>query len=130
MHDVFTGTTELISTGPAGPGNTPSQAASISADGRYVAFTSEASNLVVGDTNATPPLSQGFDVFVRDRLEEETARVSLGHEGQQGNRDSGGGSISPDGSYVCWSSESDNLIPGDDNGAMDVFLRGPLWAEE
>lgn len=130
VHDVFTGTTELISTGPAGPGNTPSQGASISADGRYVAFTSEASNLVAGDTNAAPPLTQGFDVFVRDRVEEETTLVSVGDEGEQGSRDSGGGSISPDGNYVCWNSESPDLVPGDDNGSMDVFLRGPLWAEE
>lgn len=129
VHDALTGTTELVSTGPVGVGNAFSLGASISTDGRYVAFTSEASNLVAGDTNAAPPMVYGSDVFVRDLVEDETTRVSVGHQGQEGTHDSNDGAISPDGAYVCWTSVAPNLVPGDDNDTADVFLRGPLWGE-
>lgn len=130
VHDVFTGITELVSTGPAVAGNGRSWMASISDDGRYVAFTSTAPDLAPGDTNGTHPVDDGSDAFVRDRLEQETTRVSVGDDGRSGDRDSTGVRISPDGSYVCWSSESSNLVDRDENGQADVFLRGPLWGQE
>lgn len=92
-------------------------AASISADGRYVAFNSNASNLVPGDTNGQQ------DVFVYDRQTNTTERVSVSAEGAQGN----GGTrfapaISADGRYVTFASSASNLVPGDTNGVDDVFV--------
>lgn len=130
VHDVLTGVTELVSRGASGPGVAESHSATMSDDGRYVAFLSPASNLVAGDTNSNHPGYDGIDVFVRDRVEEETTRVSVGDQGQEANDDSRGAAISPDGDWVCWSSYASNLVPGDDNAREDVFLRGPLWAEE
>ena len=93
--------------------------AMISADGRYVAFSSEASNLVDGDTNRTP------DVFVRDRLAGTTERVSVGNGGWQLNADSGiyGTAISADGRYVTFISNAPDVVAGDRNGQPDVFVR-------
>jgi Tol biopolymer transport system component len=94
-------------------------APSLSADGRYLAFASEATNLVPGDTN-------GFvDVFVRDRVKGTTARVSVSSSGAQGNGFSSAPSISADGRYVTFASYSSNLTSGDKNaatGGSDVFL--------
>src|SRR5260221_119014 len=100
-------------------GNDGSFEPSVSADGRYVAFTSASSNLVPGDTT-------GFwDVFVRDRLSGVTERVSVDSGGAPGNSDSGvyGISISADGRYVAFDSLATNLVPADTNGALDVFVR-------
>jgi hypothetical protein len=119
-HDRRTGSTQLVSRGDAGPGDATSDYSSISDDGRYVAFLSPASNLVVGDTNGEA------DVFLRDLVEQTTTRVSVGHEEQQANDAAWGPAISGDGRFVCWSSEADNLVPNDTNEASDVFVRGPL----
>src|SRR5262249_43541255 len=89
---------------------------SISADGRYVAFDSQASNLVKGDTNGA------IDVFVCDRLTGTTARVSVASNGAQGNGDSTHPSISADGSRVAFGSFADNLVQPDTNFASDVFV--------
>jgi archaellum component FlaF (FlaF/FlaG flagellin family) len=90
---------------------------SISADGRYVAFGSDASNLVPGDTNSKK------DVFVRDTLAGTTERVSIAGDGTQGNSVSSRPSISADGRYVAFDSDATNLAPGDDtNGSYDVFV--------
>ncbi|MGH8881247.1 MAG: hypothetical protein ACRD0P_28525, partial [Stackebrandtia sp.] len=88
----------------------------ISADGRYVTFSSGASNLVPGDTNAT------YDVFVRDRRTGATSRVSVASDGSQANDTSDGPAFSADGRYVAFVSLADNLVPGDTNGAHDVFV--------
>ena len=122
LRDRRLGTTELVSLGPAGtPGNAYSSSPSISADGRYVSFWSNASNLVPGDTNGYP------DVFVRDRRLGLTERVSLDSAGAQGNRDSATTLISPsisaDGRYVAFWSNATNLVAGDTNGETDVFVR-------
>jgi Tol biopolymer transport system component len=98
-------------------GNYESGAASISADGRYVAFDSRATNLVPGDTNGT------WDAFIRDRQSGTTERVSVDSGGAQGNGLSGGSSISADGRYLAFVSSATNLVPGDTNGALDVFVR-------
>lgn len=89
----------------------------ISADGRWVAFASSASTLVAGDTNGTE------DVFVYDRVNRSTERVSLSGAGEQGNGDSYGPAISADGRYVAFTSSAANLTPGDTNGELDVFVR-------
>jgi Tol biopolymer transport system component len=123
MSDVFvrdrqTGTTTLVSkssTGVLGSGN--SYYASISADGRYVAFYSYAVNLVTGDTNGVE------DIFVRDRQTGTTTRVSKSSAGVEGDGDSIYPSISADGRYVVFYSAASNLVPGDINGAGDTFVR-------
>lgn len=88
----------------------------ISADGRYVVFTSEADNLVEGDTN------RESDVFIHDRLVGETKRISVTSNGQEGNGASRGGRISDDGRFVVFSSEASNFVSGDLNEASDIFL--------
>jgi hypothetical protein len=81
-----------------------------------VLFYSAASNLVPGDTNGVQ------DVFLRDRQTGTTVRVSVGTGGTQGNGDSYGGSISPDGRFVAFYGIATDLVPGDTNGVMDVFV--------
>ncbi len=114
-------------------GNGHSSAPSTSANGRYVAFASRASNLVPGDTNrcsyasgATLPCT---DVFVRDRVTGTTRRVSVSTGGSQGNFDSYQPSLSATGRYVAFTSGASNLVPGDTNtcfegeNCSDVFVR-------
>jgi Ca2+-binding RTX toxin-like protein len=119
------GHTTLVSVGSSGEqGNLDSSYASITADGRYVAFSSAADNLVEGDTNGV------VDVFVRDLQKGTTERVSVDNNGNQQNdqqqRDGStfcGLQISSDGRYVAFSSAADNLVPNDTNAACDVFVR-------
>src|SRR5215510_11605429 len=94
-----------------------SEMPSISADGRYVTFVSDSSNLVAGDTNGRT------DVFVRDRQAGTTSRVSVSSNGNQANRGSDMPSISADGRFVVFVSVATNLVPGDTNGMGDVFVR-------
>lgn len=89
---------------------------SLSADGFRVAYWSTASNLVAGDTNGVE------DAFVYDVLAGITTRVSVDSSGAQGNGQSGHPSLSPDGRWVAFWSLASNLVPGDTNGAGDVFL--------
>lgn len=89
----------------------------ISGDGRYVAFTSEASNLVPGDING------GGDAFVRDLRTGVTSRVSLSGQGRQGNDGSSFPKLSDDGRYVGFLSGAANLVPGDTNQLEDIFVR-------
>jgi Tol biopolymer transport system component len=112
------GTTERVSLGPNGvQGNEISFEAALSADGRFVAFKSRASNLVVGDTNDQD------DVFVHDRRTGTTERVSVGPNGVQGNGDNDEPALSADGRFVAFTSDASNLVPGDTNGSPDVFVR-------
>jgi Tol biopolymer transport system component len=93
---------------------------SISADGRYVAFSSDATNLVPGDSNGVS------DVFRKDRLSGEVVRVSVGPGGVQADDESYTSyatAISADGRYIVFASEATNLVPGDTNGFEDVFVR-------
>ncbi|MEW6741770.1 MAG: calcium-binding protein [Planctomycetota bacterium] len=117
VHDRQTGETTRVSVdSSAVQGNDDSRGPSISADGRFVAFESHASNLVSGDTN-------GFeDVFVHDRQTGQTTRVSVDSSGVQANLNSGGASISGDGRYVAFDSAASNLVPGDTNSTYDVFV--------
>ena len=117
VHDQQTGETTRVSVATDGTqGNSYSRVSSISADGRYVAFSSEANNLVIGDTN-----NRG-DVFVHDRQTGQTTRVSLASDGTQGNIESWFPSISADGRYVAFTSWASNLVSGDTNGYGDVFV--------
>ena len=90
---------------------------SISADGRYVAFSSSASNLVPRDTNGS------YDIFLHDRQKHATFRVSLGAPFSQANDYSGSPVLSQDARFVAFTSCASNLVPGDTNGACDIFVR-------
>jgi RHS repeat-associated protein len=117
LQDRQTGVTSRVSVGPGGAqSNGQSTYTAVSADGRYVAFTSYASNLVAGDTNGQP------DVFVYDRQAGVTTRVSVGLAGAQPNGYSAYVSMSADGRYVAFTSYASNLVAGDTNGFPDVFV--------
>ena len=110
VRDRQTGATRRVSVGPGGvQGDSSSFTPSISADGRFVAFSSSASNLVPDDINGIP------DVFVRDRQTGTTRRVSVGPGGVQGNSSSFDPAISADGRFVAFISAASNLVPGDTN---------------
>ncbi|HSD03976.1 MAG TPA: PxKF domain-containing protein [Gaiellales bacterium] len=120
VRDLATGTTTLVSTGLNGlPANNDSDDASISADGRYVAFGSLASNLVAGDSN-------GFsDVFVRDLETGTTTRLSMPPGGGQANGHSALGSpamISANGRFVAFSSTAQNLAPSKPDFTREVYV--------
>ena len=118
VRDRTTGMTERVSVDSAGvQGNGWSGAPSISADGRYVAFESSATNLVAGDTNSAS------DIFLRDRQTGTTIRVSVAADGSEADGSSWSASISADGRYVAFASAATNLVPGDTNGVADVFVR-------
>jgi hypothetical protein len=109
---------ELISVDSAeSQANDTSNYPVLSADSRFVAFTSDATNLVAGDTNNTT------DVFVRDRLLGTTERVSVGPGGVQGDGYSYMPWLNGNGRYVVFYSEATNLVDDDTNGARDVFVR-------
>src|SRR5207247_7550333 len=98
-------------------GNGGSGGPAISADGRFVAFASYASNLVPGDTNGDA------DVFVHDRQTGTTERVSVDSAGNEGNGGSGSRAISADGRVVAFASSASNLVPADANGVTDAHGR-------
>ena len=121
VHDRSTGATERVSVDSAGnQANGASTNCAMSAEGRYVAFESTATNLVPGDTNGKS------DVFVHDRLTGSTQRVSISSAGFQGDADSYTPSVSADGRFVVFASLADNLVTGDTNGAEDIFLHDIL----
>jgi len=130
VHDRQTGQTtreSVDSTGNQANDYSGVYGPAISADGRYVAFTSWASNLVPGDTNTClnfPNPGMCPDVFVHDRQTGETTRVSVDSTGSQANGENGyqGPAISGDGRYVAYMSWASNLVPGDTNGQPDVFV--------
>jgi uncharacterized repeat protein (TIGR01451 family) len=113
VHDRITNTTERVSLSSRGrEGNGDSGLIgvaaypAISADGRFIAFVSDASNLVSKDNNATT------DVFVRDRLLGRTERVSVSSSGTEAEGISTGPAISSDGRFVAFHSDAQNLVPG------------------
>ncbi|MBP2235261.1 Tol biopolymer transport system component [Sinorhizobium kostiense] len=121
MFDLELGTTTRVSVDSAGgQANSGSFESSISADGRYVAFSSNASNLVAGDTNELA------DVFVHDLQLGTTTRVSVDSAGEDANGSSFQCSISADGRYVTFMSEASNLVAGGTNGIRDIFVADGL----
>lgn len=108
---------ERVSVSDAGEGgNGDSESPSLSSDGRFVTFSSTASNLVAGDNNGTQ------DIFVYDRQEKRTTRVSVNDEGEEANGRSSSPSLSSDGRYVTFESDGSNLVTEDDNEASDIFV--------
>jgi hypothetical protein len=105
------------SSGVQGNNTSTSFGVSIAANGRFVGFSSAASNLVAGDTNGSR------DAFMRDRLMGTTERVSVDTGGAQGNGESFYPSSSADGRLVAFYSYASTLVSGDTNGVSDVFVR-------
>lgn len=121
IRDTQMGLTTRVSVASDGSeANNESMYASISSDGRYVAFISSASNLVAGDTNAT------FDAFVKDIQTGLVTRVSVASDGTEGNGSVSVSnpdiSISADGRYVVYTSNATNMVADDNNGTADVFV--------
>jgi Tol biopolymer transport system component len=118
VHDRTTGITERVSVATSGVGgDDASFQPALSADGRFVAFWSYAANLVGFDTN------QAADVFVRDRLNSTTERVSLRSNGDEGDGGSYRAVLSADGRFVAFESDATNLVFGDTNQSTDIFVR-------
>jgi cysteine-rich repeat protein len=122
VHDTLTGSTERVSvqTG-GGTANCCSAGPHISDDGRYVAFDSESTNLVPGDTNG--PGGGGTDVFVHDRVTVATERVSVATGGAQASGPSLYSVISSDARFVAFASDAPDLVANDTNGVYDIFVR-------
>lgn len=100
-------------------GTTPNNTISsitVSPNGRLVAFSSYASNLVPGDTNGWP------DVFVQDMDTGKIVRVSVAEDGREANLSSNNPVFSPDGTRLMFSSYASNLVPNDRNGTLDIFI--------
>jgi hypothetical protein len=124
VHDMTTGETSMISRAVDGTaGNDLSFWSSISTDGRYVAFMSNATNLVQSDYN------DSWDIFLRDRQTGQTSLVSTGHDGTQANSQSEYPIISADNRFVAFASDATNIVAGDTNGYRDVFEYDRLTGE-
>jgi Tol biopolymer transport system component len=119
VHDRATGQTRRVSVNSSGvETDGSSRPATISTDGRWVAFGGDGTTLVSGDTNAVK------DTFVHEIATGVTTRVSVDPSGVGGNGPSSGWpSISADGRFVAFVSAATNLLPGDTNGQTDVYVR-------
>jgi Tol biopolymer transport system component len=128
VHDRATGLTSRVSVASDGTqGNGSTGQPTLSADGRFVAFASLASNLVPGDTNGSQPFL-GRDIFLHDRATGKTTRVSVASDGTQGNGESLSAAVSGDGRFVTFWSRASNLVAGDTNGTDDIFVHDRLTA--
>ena len=127
VHDRNSKTSVCASVSSSGePGNVHSITKGgpcLSADGRFVAFSSQATNLVANDTN------QRADIFVRDLLEQRTVRVSVASDGAQSDSNSWSVSLSADGRRVAFESDATTLTPDDTNGDAHVFVHEIDWSE-
>lgn len=123
VRDTWAGLTELVSVNSREvPALGDSLEASMSANGRFVAFSSGASNLVPGDTNDHPE-DEDSDVFVRDRKRGLTHRISLNSDGGQTVGNSFTPDMSANGRFVSFTSTGSDLVPGDTDLVADVFVR-------
>ena len=121
LRDRQAGTTVRVTLGMQGTEpDADCDSPAISSDGRFVAFRSDASNLVTGDTNGAS------DVFVFDRTTGAIERVSVSSSGTEADAGSGWPTISGDGRFVCFEGGATNLVPGDTNGVSDIFVHDRL----
>ena len=117
VYDLQLATIDRLSVGEGGiEADGASHAPALSADGRYVSFTSDASNLVAGDTNGKR------DVFVVDRLSGNLVRIDRNVDRVQSNDDSDSAMLSGDGNFVAFESLASNLVGNDGNAVQDVFV--------
>ncbi len=119
VHDLATGITILVSISSSGvQANGDSSRPKISNDGRFIAFTSTADNLVEGDGNGKP------DLFIHDLQDGKTILASINSEGIQSVQGvSINISISPNGNVIAFASSGSDIVSNDTNGAMDIFVR-------
>jgi len=123
VRDRLTGVTERASVDSSGlESNAESGGPTLAADGLRVAFHSEASNLVAGDSNLVT------DIFVHDRNDGSTSRASLESGGYEADQGSEFPSLSADGRSIAFDSQATNLVSGDTNGQLDIFVRDEHWA--
>ncbi|HEX9342161.1 MAG TPA: hypothetical protein VF995_00915, partial [Actinomycetota bacterium] len=116
--DRLAGAVQRVSvSATGGDANGASTRPAISADGRYVVFQSNASDLISGDTN------HQTDVFRRDMVTGSTIRVSVSATGAQLNAASTRGAVNTDGRYVAFASNDTQVVGGDHNHSRDVFIR-------
>ena len=121
LYEIPTQTIEIVSVDSAGvQGDQHSFNADVSVNGDLIAFVSSATNLVANDSNDLQ------DFFVRDRVAGTTTRVNVDAGGNEANDFGFSVRLSSDGSRVFYDSSADNLVPGDSNGASDVFMTDPL----
>jgi Tol biopolymer transport system component len=122
VRNIGTGRTEMVSIKSNGsPGHDDeSQSPEISANGRLVVFQSAMDNLVPNDENT------GSDVFLYNRKSNKVRRMSVSTNGEEAEGSSTEASISPNGRYIAFVSDADNLIGNDGNGAPDVFVKNRL----
>ena len=117
VRDTVIGKTTLVSVnGARQPANSDSSVQAISADGRIVAFSSLASNLVPGKP-------EGWQVYVRDRARAKTGLVSVSSARVPANGGCVLAQLSADGRFVAFLTKAKNLVPGDTNHRGDVFVR-------
>jgi Tol biopolymer transport system component len=117
VHDSLAGSTVRVDVGPGDvEANAQSFSPAISADGRYVAFASYATNL---DPNATEPFVE--QVYLHDMTTDETSLISASTGGAEGDAGSAQPTFSTDGHLIAFSSLASNLVPDDTNGVQDVF---------
>lgn len=117
LRDRTTNKTTRISLGLNGAqANGHSSHPAISATGRYIAFRSEANNLVEGDTN------NFADIFVYDREEDTITRVNVSREGEQANSNAEMPGITSNGRFVSFQSTAKNMVAGDVNNTADIFV--------
>lgn len=119
VRDRLTDTTERVSVAAGGGqlASSSTEQVDISDDGRYAIFVTASGSVVPGDTNAA------YDVFRRDRVAATTVRVSLRDNDLQTSTGAASASMSADGSIVAFTSSGSDLVVGDDNGTLDVFVR-------
>ena len=124
VHDLSTGVTTRVSVDSSGiEGNGDSIRCSISSDGRYVVYESEAVNLVASDTNGVG------DIFLHDRQTAVTTMVSVDSIGVQGNGLCQRPAISANGLVIAFMSASTNLVSGDTNSRTDIFVHEHLGGQ-
>ncbi len=117
VYDRQTGSIKRISVADNGTqGNYSSFNPSISNNGRFISFASDAFNLIDNDTNFK------YDIFVYDMLNQHIERISVASDGTESNDDTEFSTISPDGKFVMFSSKASNLVSNDTNGGEDVFV--------
>ncbi|HEX4343143.1 MAG TPA: hypothetical protein VH255_07115, partial [Verrucomicrobiae bacterium] len=118
LRDRVNGTTTLVSENTSGSGgNGDSSSASVSTNGQYVVFQSDASDIATGDTNGAT------DVFLNDLVNGAIYSISVATNGSLGNGASSDAVMTPDGRYVAFISAANNLVAGDTNNVPDVFVR-------
>lgn len=123
LENLMASTTRISVSSDGVQGDYHSFEPSISADGRFISFASDATNLVPDDTN------QALDIFVHDQVTGETSRISIRSDGIQANEGSYFATISVDGRFVSFSSWATNLVEDDTNGWDDIFVHDRMTGQ-